>query len=293
MPYFGTTAYLAQSPQLYKQMAQAAGLGKVFEIAPAFRADPSFTARHSTGDTSVDMELSWIDSHEDVMRVHEQLMEAAISAVVARHGGEIEELLGKSLRVPSTPFPRVTLAEAREMIARDGYVVPRSDGDLDPEGERRLCQIIGSETGSEFVFVTDYESKIRPLIICATIKTQTAQDHMTSSIEARNSNRSAERASPGHTRDSGSAEGPLNGRLIRVLQIFLIQSASARRFRHGSGSIHDATSGPAEHKEGQFSIPWSVPPGALNLPRFDRDLPRQTPMGKRCSRLPGCLFDWS
>ena len=72
--YFEGTAYLAQSPQFFKQMAQPAGFGKVFEVAPAFRADPSFTSRHATEFISVDAEISWIDSHEDVMRMHEELL---------------------------------------------------------------------------------------------------------------------------------------------------------------------------------------------------------------------------
>src|SRR5439155_12271149 len=65
--YFDRPAYLAQSPQFYKQMAMAAGFGRVFEVGPVFRADPSFTPRHATEFTSVDMEMSWIESHEDVM----------------------------------------------------------------------------------------------------------------------------------------------------------------------------------------------------------------------------------
>jgi aspartyl/asparaginyl-tRNA synthetase len=68
--YFETKAYLSQSPQFFKQMAQPAGFGKVFEVGPAFRADPSFTSRHATEFTSVDAEISWIDSHEDVMQLH-------------------------------------------------------------------------------------------------------------------------------------------------------------------------------------------------------------------------------
>ena len=70
--YFERNAYLAQSPQFYKQMAMAAGFGKVFEIGPVFRANPSFTSRHDTEFTSVDVELSWIDSHEDVMAFEER-----------------------------------------------------------------------------------------------------------------------------------------------------------------------------------------------------------------------------
>ncbi|HEY1449375.1 MAG TPA: amino acid--tRNA ligase-related protein, partial [Solirubrobacteraceae bacterium] len=67
LEYFDRMATLAQSPQFYKQMAMAAGFGKVFEVGPVFRANPSFTSRHDTEFTSVDVEISWIDSHDDVM----------------------------------------------------------------------------------------------------------------------------------------------------------------------------------------------------------------------------------
>jgi aspartyl/asparaginyl-tRNA synthetase len=67
LPYFDRKAYLAQSPQFYKQMAMAAGFERVFEIGPVFRADPSFTSRHMTEFTGVDMEMSWINDHHDVM----------------------------------------------------------------------------------------------------------------------------------------------------------------------------------------------------------------------------------
>ena len=91
--YFDGKAFLAQSPQFFKQMAQPAGFGKVFEIAPAFRADPSFTSRHATEFTSVDAEISWIDSHEDVMAMHEELLVTALTAVKAKHGDEIRAWL--------------------------------------------------------------------------------------------------------------------------------------------------------------------------------------------------------
>ena len=76
-------AYLAQSPQFYKQMAMAAGFGKVFEVGPVFRANPSFTSRHDTEFTSVDMEISWIDSHEDVMALEERWLAHVLAAVAA------------------------------------------------------------------------------------------------------------------------------------------------------------------------------------------------------------------
>ncbi|MGV1034291.1 MAG: aspartate--tRNA(Asn) ligase [Microbacteriaceae bacterium] len=162
LEYFETTAYLAQSPQFFKQMAQPAGFGKVFEIAPAFRADPSFTSRHATEFTSVDAEMSWVDSHEDVMQMHEELLTAGFAAVKAKHGEEIAELFGVEVTVPATPFPRIPLAEARAILAERGYVIPRADGDLDPEGERQLSAYVAEKYGHEFVFVTDYDSTIRP-----------------------------------------------------------------------------------------------------------------------------------
>ena len=160
--YFEGKAYLAQSPQFFKQMAQPAGFGKIFEVGPAFRADPSFTSRHATEFTSVDSEISWIDSHEDVMRLHEDLLVAGFAAVKAKHGDEIEALFGVEVTVPATPFPRIPLAEAKRIVAERGYEVPRHDDDMDPEGERQISAYAKEAFGHEFVFLTDYSSSIRP-----------------------------------------------------------------------------------------------------------------------------------
>jgi aspartyl-tRNA synthetase len=162
LEYFETHAYLAQSPQFYKQMAMSAGLGKVFEIGPVFRADPSFTSRHATEFISVDMEMSWIESHEDVMSFQEQLMVRAITAVKEKHGEEIQQLYDIDIEVPKTPFPRIPLVEAHKIIEARGYKVPRTDGDMDPEGERRIAQYAKEELGHDFVFLTDYPRQIRP-----------------------------------------------------------------------------------------------------------------------------------
>jgi aspartyl-tRNA synthetase len=160
--YFEGKAYLAQSPQFFKQMAQPAGFGKVFEVAPAFRADPSFTSRHATEFISVDAEISWIDSHEDVMAMHEALIVAGLTAVKEKHGDEIKALFDVEVTVPSVPFPRIPLAEAKEIVAKRGYEVPRHDDDMDPEGERQIAAYVKEEFGHEFVFLTDYASSIRP-----------------------------------------------------------------------------------------------------------------------------------
>jgi aspartyl-tRNA synthetase len=160
--YFGSKAYLAQSPQFFKQMAQSAGFGKIFEIGPAFRADPSFTSRHATEFTSVDTEISWIESHEDVMNLHEDLLVAGFRAVKEKHGEEILAMFDVEVTVPTQPFPRIALAEAKEIVKERGYEVPREDDDMDPEGERQIAAYVKEKFGHEFVFLVDYSSSIRP-----------------------------------------------------------------------------------------------------------------------------------
>jgi nondiscriminating aspartyl-tRNA synthetase len=161
--YFERTAYLAQSPQFYKQMAMAAGFGKVFEIGPVFRANPSFTSRHDTEFTSVDVEISWIDSHEDVMAFEEAWLEHVFGVVAAEHGEAIRETFGVEVVVPSLPFPRIALAEAKELLRARGHEhVPGPEDDLDPPSERALSAIVAQERGHEFAFITDYPTAVRP-----------------------------------------------------------------------------------------------------------------------------------
>jgi len=159
--YFGDrTAYLAQSPQFYKQMAMAAGFERVFEIGPAFRAEPSFTPRHETEFTSLDMEIAWTADHHELMALEESWLAHAIARVAEVHGREIRERLGVDVAIPATPFPKVTLAEAQAIVRASGHTPAKSD-DLDPEGERRLCAHIARTTGCQFVFVTDYPASAR------------------------------------------------------------------------------------------------------------------------------------
>ena len=160
--YFEGSAYLAQSPQFFKQMAQSAGFGKIFEVGPAFRADPSFTSRHATEFTSVDAEISWIDSHEDVATMHENVLVAAFTAVKEKHGEEIKALFDVEVTIPATPFPRIPLAEAKRIVASRGHIIERADDDLDPEGERQISAYALETYGHEFVFITDYAASIRP-----------------------------------------------------------------------------------------------------------------------------------
>lgn len=160
LPYFGRKAYLAQSPQFYKQLAIAGGCEGVFEIGPVFRANPSHTSRHDTEFTSVDVELAWVESHETVMEFEEQWLAFIIGVVAERYGTEIEEMFGTTLVVPNTPFPRITLQEARKLLAEQGHVITEK-ADLDPEGERMLSRLIAERYGHEFVFVTEYPAEVR------------------------------------------------------------------------------------------------------------------------------------
>ena len=160
--YFEREAYLAQSPQFYKQMAMAAGFGKVFEVGPVFRANPSFTSRHDTEFTSVDVEISWIDSHEQVMEFEEAWLASVLAAVKDTHGEAIEATFDAKVIVPAVPFPRVSLAQAKELLRDHGHQAPGPELDLDPPSERALSAIVEEKHGHEFVFVTDYPTAVRP-----------------------------------------------------------------------------------------------------------------------------------
>lgn len=161
LDYFGQRASLAQSPQFYKQMAMAAGFDRIFEIGPVFRANPSFTSRHDTEFTSIDVEMSWIESHEDVMKHEEALLAYAISRISDEHGTEIKQLCGVDVIIPKLPFPRISLSEARRILAERGHTIEHK-ADLDPAGERLLAEYIKEQFGHEFVFVTDYPVEVRP-----------------------------------------------------------------------------------------------------------------------------------
>ena len=158
--YFGKKAYLAQSPQFYKQMAMAAGFEKIFEIGPVFRANRSHTVRHDTEFTMIDMEMSFINSHEDVMKTEERWIHHFIKRVREEYGEEIKKVFGTEVVVPKIPFPRVTMAEAQKFVRDKGYKGPNDD--LDAEGEKLLFEVIKDKFNHEFVFVKDYPWSARP-----------------------------------------------------------------------------------------------------------------------------------
>ena len=161
--YFDGKAYLAQSPQFYKQMAMAAGLERIFETGPVFRAEKSYTNKHATEFTGFDLEFSYIDSFEDVMKMEEELLAYALAKVKEAHGDELKAMFDVDITVPTLPFPRMKLADVyRELEARYGYTIPDElKGDLTTEAERMTKQLCKDMFGHEFLFITDYDAKER------------------------------------------------------------------------------------------------------------------------------------
>lgn len=163
LSYFDTKAYLAQSPQFYKQMAMAAGFGKVFEVAPCFRAEKSYTNRHATEFTSFDVEFSYINSYEDVMDLEEDLIISGLTSVKEKYGNLIKEMYGVDVVVPTKPFPRIKLQDLyKKLQEKYNYQIPDHDvGDMNAETEKLTSRYAMEEFGHEFIFVTDFSKTKR------------------------------------------------------------------------------------------------------------------------------------
>lgn len=161
--YFDRKAYLAQSPQFYKQMAMASGFERIFEVGPVFRAENSNTSRHTTEFTGFDLEFSYINSYEDVMDLEEALLTKMLKDIKEKYGDYILETYGKEVIVPDNKFPRVKLADLYQALeTRYGYKVEdAAKVDLTTEAEKLAYQYAMEEYHSEFIFVTDYPSEKR------------------------------------------------------------------------------------------------------------------------------------
>ena len=160
--YFGREAYLAQSPQFYKQMAVIGGLERVFEVGPVFRAEAHHTVKHLTEFHGLDIEMGFIEGPEDVMSVLEGFFRRLSSEAPSDESiREVREFYDLNVRMPST-IPRITMREAYEVL-RERYrkEIPYGD-DLDPQAERLLGEYAREEYDSDFIFVTEYPWKVRP-----------------------------------------------------------------------------------------------------------------------------------
>ena len=161
--YFDRSAYLAQSPQFYKQMAMASGFERIFEVGPVFRAEKSYTSKHTTEFSGFDLEFSYINSFRDVMKMEEALLTHMLKCVKEKYGDEIKELFGTEIIVPTTPFPVITLKELYAELEKEfGYTVDESEkGDLTTDAERLSYDWVMKKYGHEFLFITDYSAEKR------------------------------------------------------------------------------------------------------------------------------------
>ena len=161
--YFDRSAYLAQSPQFYKQMAMASGFERIFEVGPVFRAEKSFTNKHTTEFTGFDLEMSYISSFRDVMQMEAEILAYALGKVKDAYGDQIQEMFGLEVVVPSLPFPEVKLADLYDGLEKEfGYSVPEEEkGDLTTEAEHLSYDWVKKHYNHEFLFVTDYKPEKR------------------------------------------------------------------------------------------------------------------------------------
>ena len=158
LKYFEQDAFLAQSPQFYKQMMVGV-FERVFEIGPVFRAEKHDTSRHLNEYTSVDFEMGFIEDFQELMAMETGMLRSAIASVKEQCPEEAT-LLG--IRIPEiTEIPCLRFQEAKELLQKEGCS-QNTPMDFDPEEEKKLCRLIREKTGSEFVFVTHYPSAKRP-----------------------------------------------------------------------------------------------------------------------------------
>lgn len=160
--YFGQQACLSQSPQFYKQMAMAAGFDKVFEIAPAFRAENSHTSYHATEINMADIEISWIDSFNDIMDFEEELIKYSIKKVNEKYGEQIKKLFKTELVNTEIKIPRITFKEAKEILKKEFNYIGEKEDDFERKEETLLCKYAKDKFKSDFIFVTKFPFEARP-----------------------------------------------------------------------------------------------------------------------------------
>ncbi len=146
--YFERKAYLAQSPQFYKQMGISSGFEKVFIMGPVFRAEASFTTRHMTEFTGWDFEMAYVESHHDVMDAEEGMIISGFEQLK-------KDFPEMNIEVPTSPFPRITMVEAKKILKNLGIESPE-EHDLSPEEERAICEYVKKEHNHDFVFIHEY-----------------------------------------------------------------------------------------------------------------------------------------
>lgn len=158
--YFDREAFLNQSPQLFKQILMSGGMDRVFEIGPIFRAEEHDTRRHLNEATSIDIEASFVD-HFDVMEILENMVEYVYTRVIENVPDALE-VLGIELKVPKTPFLKLTYQEAIEIVNSHGEEELKWGDDLSTLSEHTIGEHVFQETGEEHYFIIDWPTEIKP-----------------------------------------------------------------------------------------------------------------------------------
>ena len=171
LDYFGDKAFLAQSPQFYKQMMVLAGFERVYEVGSVFRAEAHSTSRHLNEYVSLDFEMGFIESEFELMALETELLRYMLAEVEHHFQRELNLL---DVRLPAVPMtiPHMKLSEAIDIL-KSQYGKIELEGDLDPEGERLIGEHVFRETGSEFVFLTHYPQCKRPMYTLPCGETET------------------------------------------------------------------------------------------------------------------------
>lgn len=157
--YFGKEAYLAQSPQFYKQMMVGV-YERVYEIGAVYRAEKHDTSRHLNEYIGFDFEMGYISNFTEIMEMETKMIQCIMEHLRENYHYELELL---NVVLPNVEeIPVISFKEAKDLISETFLRKIKDIGDFEPEEERLLCDIIKKETGSEFVFVTHYPTKKRP-----------------------------------------------------------------------------------------------------------------------------------
>lgn len=160
--YFGHTATLAQSSQLYKQIMVGVN-ERVFALAPFFRAEPSHTPRHLSEGKQFEFEMGFFKHWHDILEIQENVIKTIVKTLHEKCAKEIAILGGDIVLAPeSVPFPRLTFQEALELYYKRTGIDERGEDDLSPAAEKELCKYAREEHGTDLIFITDWKTSKRP-----------------------------------------------------------------------------------------------------------------------------------
>jgi len=156
LDYFGRTATLAQSPQLYKQIMVGA-FERVYEIGHCYRAEPSATTRHLTEMTMLDIEMGFVQDHDEVLNMVADMTKYALRRVYDEHADDLKSLNAPELKIPeSDKVPRFTIAEIHEMYTKATKIEVTDFKDLAPDEERWICEHAKKQLGSDLVYAVHF-----------------------------------------------------------------------------------------------------------------------------------------